>query len=99
MFPDNKNIRIGTYAVLVTTIAYTIAFCLALLLQCHPAAKVWDMTMIGRCVLIPRFLANNIFNVVVDLVVLLLPLPYLKAWHVDTRTKIMAGAALATGSL
>ena len=72
---------------------------MALLLQCHPIAKVWDMTMTGRCVLIPQFLVNAIFNVVVDLAVLLLPLPYLKAWDADIRTKIMAGSALATGSL
>ena len=57
------------------------------------------MTMTGRCVLIPQFLFSTIFNVIVDLAILLLPLPYLKAWDVDIRTKIMAGGALATGSL
>ena len=57
------------------------------------------MTMTGRCVRVPQFLANTIFNVVVDLAILLLPLPYLKEWDADIRTKIMAGAALATGSL
>ena len=57
------------------------------------------MTKTGRCDRVPQFLANTTFNLVIDLAVLLLPLPYLKAWDVDIRTKIMAGGALATGSL
>lgn len=95
----NKSVRIGAYTVFAITIVYVIVSCLALLFQCHPIAKLWDMSMPGHCVLIPQWLASGISNVAIDIMVLLVPVPGLMKWEVSTRMKVLAGGAFVVGSL
>lgn len=98
VFP-NKDVRVRVYIVFLTTIVYMVTTYLVLFLQCHPIAKSWDMSIPGHCLLIPPLVANGIFNVTIDIMVLLVPVPFMIEWKVTTRVKLLTGGVYAIGSL
>ena len=98
VFP-NKNVRVRVYIVFAITIVYVVTTWLALFLQCHPVAKSWKMNIPGHCLLTPTLLANGIFNITIDIMVLLVPVPFLIEWKVTTRVKILTGGVYGIGSL
>ena len=98
VFPK-KIIRIQVYAILFLTAGYVIAAFLALLLQCHPIDKFWNVKIPGHCFVVPQLLAIGIFNIAIEILVLLTPIPTLIQWEVGLRTKLLMGGVVATGSM
>ena len=98
VFP-NKNVRIGAHITIFFTISYVITSFLGLSIRCRPFAKYWDNSIPGSCILVPQILANAIFNVAIDLMVLLVPVRTLIKWNVNWRVKYLMGGMMAIGSL
>ncbi|KAF2967011.1 hypothetical protein GQX73_g6568 [Xylaria multiplex] len=91
VFPQER-IRWASYALIALNSADAIAFVLATIFQCSPiygAWTFWDGTFTGRC--------NNLhlqswiqagINIALDLMVIILPLPYLAKLSTSTGRKI-----------
>ena len=89
----SRNFRYACSTVIFITFAYMIALVVALLLPCSPVQKLWEPLMPGKCRdQDPVYLANVVINTVVDILVLLLPIPMLIKLQVNTRTKILLGS-------
>ncbi|KAI4236121.1 MAG: hypothetical protein L6R40_006246 [Gallowayella cf. fulva] len=96
----NKSFRNSVFAVLILTVGYMIALCLAIFFQCRPVAKFWNPFLEGHCVhAYDLYLWNSILNVVTDFLVLLVPIPMLRKLQVGTRQKWVIGGLFGIGSL
>lgn len=68
------------------------------LLVCRPLAKNWDLTIPGNCGSQPAYyFAMGIINIITDVFLLILPMPYLYNLHMAMRKKLIAGAMLSIG--
>lgn len=102
VFPDAKFRRI-CYGVMGLVIAYGIAFTVATALQCWPASYAWeriDDTKEGKCnnVHIQAWMAA-IFNILLDLILLVLPLPGLWGLNMGIKKKLMIMTMFSLGIL
>lgn len=97
VFP-NKKFKIAVYVIFTITVAYIITSWFAFSTQCDPVAKMWNVTIPGHCSPIPKLLANGLFNVTIDVMVLLVPVPMLMEWDAGTRQKCLTGGMFAIGS-
>lgn len=85
-----RSFRYACSTVIFITFAYMFALTFALLFPCRPINKLWEPFIEGKCIdQNPIYLANVIINTIVDVLVLLLPIPMLIKLQVNTRTKIL----------
>ena len=94
--------RIACYIVIVVHILQTIAVCAADVAQCQPLAFLWDKTIEGgKCPVnaTELFRWASLPNIVTDIVMLLLPLPYIWKLHASIQIKAALALTLATGSV
>ncbi|KAJ3580176.1 hypothetical protein NPX13_g389 [Xylaria arbuscula] len=80
-------------------IGYSLSAVLVNLLHCIPIEYNWDMTIKGHCFdtgIEPVFLA--VLNVVTDVAILVLPLPYIWRLHSGLRSKLQLTAIFSFGS-
>lgn len=67
-------------------------------LICRPLAKNWDMTLPGTCGSTPDFyFAMGIVNIVSDIFLLGLPLPYIQKLRMPLKKKLIAASMLSIG--
>lgn len=79
-------------------IVWNIANILAAFLICRPLARNWDLTIPGRCGSQPKFFFSmGIVNIVTDIALLVLPMPYLYQLRMSTQKKLIASGLLSVG--
>lgn len=94
-----KSFRYSTIAVLLITWGYLISLEFAQIFGCSPPQKFWKPLIDGKCIdRNPIYLAIPIINVIIDVLVLLLPIPMLVKLQVPRRTKLTLGALFAVSS-
>jgi hypothetical protein len=87
-----------TYAIGALVLVWNIADIIAAFLICRPLAKNWDFTIPGACGSQPDFyFAMGIINIVTDIFILVLPLPYLYQLRLAMRKKLLAMGLLSIG--
>lgn len=94
-----KNFRYSTYAVIFLTMAYLTSLLLVQLFACQPVKKLWQPLIDGKCINEdPVYLVIPIAGTLLDIMVLLLPIPMLIKLQVNLRTKLLLGAVFAVCS-
>ena len=69
-------------------------------MSCIPIAALWTPTIQGKCIdLVKFYIGNTIPNVLTDIALLLLPLPFVWRLHVATPQKIVVAGAFIIGGL
>jgi hypothetical protein len=85
-----------TWVLVVLSSVWGVAFVLLAAFSCSPIAKNWNATLPGRCVgwgtkdpdeFFAMFLGHSISNLVLDIVVLLLPVPFLSMLRIGGKSK------------
>jgi hypothetical protein len=80
------------------TIVWNVSNILASFLICRPLARNWDLTIPGTCGSQPGFyFAMGIINIVSDIALIVLPMPYLYRLRMSIRKKILAMSMLSVG--
>jgi hypothetical protein len=102
VFPDEKFRRV-CYGVMGLVAAYGISFVIATALQCWPADYAWqqvDSSHEGKCnnVHLQAWMAA-IFNIVLDLILLVLPLRSLWGLQMGLKKKLMIMSMFSLGIL
>lgn len=87
-----QHLRIYSIALWFTAflvVAWFLGTNLSSIFQCSPVQSAWDKNIKGHCIASgPDFLGTAISNLVVDLVILLIPLPALWRLHVSRTRKL-----------
>lgn len=82
----------------IVIVLWCVGDIIAAFLICRPLAKNWDRTLPGTCGSQPDFyFAMGIINIVSDIVLLALPMPYLYKLRMPLRKKLIAGTMLSIG--
>ena len=85
---------------LVVIILFYVSTTFVKIFSCTPRAKIWDSTVPGSCINIARVLvANGIFNVVTDSLILLIPTRSVWNLQMSTKKKIGVVAIFSVGSM
>ncbi len=84
--------------------AFTLVFGIGLILQafliCRPFAKNWDPLLPGTCgSSTASFLADGIINIVIDLTMIILPMPLVWQLQMSQQRKLALSAVFALGIL
>ncbi|KAF1837450.1 hypothetical protein BDW02DRAFT_566107 [Decorospora gaudefroyi] len=81
-----------------TIILWTVVNVLTTALICRRFALNWDWRLEGRCGSLPVFyFAMGLVNLVTDMVIIILPMPYLYRLRLPWRKKVLAMALLSIG--
>ncbi|KAI9824923.1 MAG: hypothetical protein M1832_001528 [Thelocarpon impressellum] len=93
--------RVVVDFVMCAVVVFNIVMLLGFVIGCRPLAKAWDPRIVGGdCVSRAHlFMATCSFNVVSDLVILVLPIPMLASIQMPIRQKVTLGALFGLGSL
>ena len=96
-----KSFHYAVYVAMFITVAYNLSLMLALIFGCSPIAKAWDLRIqTGSCINRPAvYLSNAILNVATDFMILLLPVPMIRALKMPFRQKLLVAAMFSVGSL
>ncbi|KAE9994256.1 hypothetical protein EG327_000101 [Venturia inaequalis] len=79
-------------------ILWNISNILAAFLICRPLARNWDLTVPGTCGSQPSFyFAMGMVNIVTDIALIVLPMPYLYNLHMSMQKKLMAAGMFSVG--
>jgi hypothetical protein len=101
IFSAANNFRIWSSAVIAFIAAWSIMVVLTAFVLCQPVAFNWDNTIPGgKCADQPSaFLAIGILDLLVDLMVLVLPLPMIWSLQLPLGNKIALFAIFGVGIL
>lgn len=102
-----KTFRLVTYSIIGVVTAWSVANVLLLFLICRPFAANYDLTITGSCGDRPTaFIAIGAFNIISDVVILVLPIPVIwglraqKKWKMGLTGILLLGlvvSAIAVG--
>jgi hypothetical protein len=99
IFPGER-FRLVTKIALVWMICHTIAFFMAVTLQCLPVRAAWDLSQKGKCISSSAVVAAGAgISIFEDVVIVLLPIPELKKLNLSLRKRLAVMCMLALGSL
>lgn len=99
IFPSKRFRRVTKVAIL-WMICHTIAFFMAVTLQCLPIRAVSDLTQTGKCIDAAAVVtAGAGFSIFEDIVIILLPVRELKSLQLSLRKRLAVMAMFALGSL
>lgn len=94
VFVQNSLLR-WTQCIGGVVIAWNIANIITALLICRPLARNWDLTVPGSCGSQPNFyFSMGAINIITDVAILALPLPYLFSLQMPWKRKILAAGML-----
>lgn len=69
-------------------------------LICQPVAFNWDQTIVGHCGnSVTLWLSHGVLNIITDLIVLLLPMPYLYSLEMPLYNKLVLMVTFGLGLL
>ena len=82
--PGNKKFRLALWIVAGLVCAWIVAVLVSLILQCNPPQQAWERSIPGAC----RdpynwWLASGLSSFILDLIILLIPLPML--WRLQVK--------------
>jgi hypothetical protein len=102
IFPE-RSFQTKVYVLCGITVSYTLAFVLATLFQCQPVSHFWmqiDDHVVGQCnnINLQAWL-SAVFNIILDLMILILPIKSLWALQLSLARKITAIAMFSLGIL
>ncbi|KAH7339242.1 hypothetical protein BKA66DRAFT_581799 [Pyrenochaeta sp. MPI-SDFR-AT-0127] len=95
-----SSIRLPIYAVAGFVVMWFIATILIVILQCLPIASIWVPALrpSAKCIdLAPFFFATSIPNIVADLLLLVLPMPYIWRLKITFAQKLCVTGLLLLG--
>lgn len=93
-------VKVAARVTLVVVGIWAVEVVLATFLMCRPLRTNWRQVAGAKCEgVIAMYMANGVVNLVTDLVVVLLPLPYLWRLRLPKQTKIGLAIALSLGFL
>ena len=110
---DMRNItaRRLTVGMISFVAVWGLTFTLLILLSCVPVQKNWDVTRPGKCVafgvkgkangneLYSSFAAHAGSNMLLDILILVLPIPFLRSLRMGGKTKIGIIALFVMGTM
>ncbi|KAI9886879.1 MAG: hypothetical protein M1823_001315 [Watsoniomyces obsoletus] len=95
---DTRQFKRTSAIVAGIILAYCTAFVLVSIFQCTPIPHMWDKSIEGHCINTPIFLLlGAVFNIVSDIVIVLLPLPIVWNLQVTRRQKIALTSVFLLG--
>lgn len=98
VFRPVQNYRVAFWIVGAMIIGWCIAINFLALFTCIPIRKAWTPTVPGHCLRTQStFLGTAISNIVIDVIVLILPMPMIYRLHIGTIRKIGLVAVFAAG--
>lgn len=96
----DKKFRLIVKICIVWVVCKTIAFAVAVALQCIPPASIWDSNIKGTCSnSAAQVYSGAAINILEDLVIILLPIKELKGLNLGPRKKLAVIFMFALGSL
>ncbi|KAJ3578841.1 hypothetical protein NPX13_g1727 [Xylaria arbuscula] len=95
-----SNLSTTTTILLVTSVAYLIAVLSASLAICQPIRASWDPVVTGRCGnQRVAYLCVEVTSLILDLAIIIAPLPSLMQLNTPLRTRLTLCAILSVGSV
>lgn len=74
---------------IVIVVLFPASISVAKIFECTPRARIWNNTIQGTCIGLAAMLnASGIFNIIFDVVILLVPIPALWKLKVERKKKI-----------
>jgi hypothetical protein len=102
VFPDQKFRRV-IYCVIGLCVGYALGFVFATAFQCSPVNYSWlqiDSTVEGKCNQVNlQGWMSAIFNIIIDLIIIGLPLKHLYGLQVGLKKKLMIMLMFSLGIL
>ncbi|KAH9211061.1 hypothetical protein DL95DRAFT_274009, partial [Leptodontidium sp. 2 PMI_412] len=97
----HRKFRAMVYAIMITTILYSLLGSFEFLFTCRPIAKVWDLTITsGSCYSGAKILAvHGGLSIATDITMLVLPITMLWKLQLPRRRKVAVVALFMTGTL
>lgn len=99
----NTTFRRSIYAGFIFTVSLCVTFIVVILAACQPMEFFWtqyDGISEGTCINISSFfVAFSIFNVSLDVFLLILPIPMVLKLHMSVRKKLIVCALMMLGIL
>ncbi|KAK1704665.1 uncharacterized protein BDZ83DRAFT_594860 [Colletotrichum acutatum] len=97
IFPQRK-FHYWVHFVSTVNLLNGLAIILVSCLQCRPLEALWNTSVVGTCINFSYFsIFNSVFNFLLDVVILLTPLPLVKQLNSSTRKKILLSINFALG--
>ncbi|KAL6849840.1 hypothetical protein ACO1O0_009385 [Amphichorda felina] len=92
--------RRSVYTLIGVVAVYTVVYEFLMIFQCIPVAKFWNQALKGTCLgrMIPMMVLS-VANAVIDLLILLIPLPVVVPLKISTRQKVSLILLFGTGGL
>ena len=82
--PGNRRFRLALWVVAGLACAWIVAVLISLILQCNPPQKAWERAIPGACQdPYNWWLISGVSSFILDLIILLLPLPML--WRLQVK--------------
>ena len=96
--PTSRTFRLHLWALAILNAGWMIAATVTLIVRCRPIHKAWDILIPGKCFdLFLWLLGLAVPSVVIDLYILLLPMPIIWRLNVTVVRKIMIGCVFLIG--
>ncbi|KAI0183083.1 hypothetical protein EV127DRAFT_447991 [Xylaria flabelliformis] len=100
IFTANKHFNHTTIILLVASAAYAVAVIATSLAICQPISASWDQTVLGRCGNeIQAYLSLEIISAILDLVIVVAPLPTVMRIHLPLNRRLKLSVLLSLGSV
>ncbi|KAI9743882.1 MAG: hypothetical protein M1818_002616 [Claussenomyces sp. TS43310] len=97
---SQKSLRHVSWAIWILVVTYSIVQFFCELFVCYPIAKSWDPTLPGKCVRLSTVVTTcSIINIVTDVVILSLPIPYLWRLNMSTIRKVQLIGIFSLGGV
>lgn len=89
----------AAYVAMTLTAAYIITIILETLLICRPFAYFWDKSIHGTCGNeVITYLTAGIFNLIIDVIIVILPMPMLWGLQMPMAKKIALTGIFGIGA-
>ncbi|KAI0459328.1 hypothetical protein F5B21DRAFT_456302 [Xylaria acuta] len=100
LFSVIRSMSVVTMILLVVSVAYAIAVIATSLAVCQPISASWDQTVLGRCGnQVVAYLCLEIISAVLDLAIIIAPLPPLMKLILPLSKKLWIGVLFSLGSV
>ncbi|KAI4180714.1 MAG: hypothetical protein L6R41_007053 [Letrouitia leprolyta] len=94
-----KWFRYSTIAALVLNALWIVIYMCAFGLSCNPVKKVYDTKVSGKCMdLVPWYTSASIGNPILDLIVIVIPIPMVIHLHANFQTKLVLASIFFVSS-
>lgn len=96
----HRRFRITVISSMVFIALYYIIAILLTIFQCTPVKKSWEKQIPGTCIQLQTFFfANAAFNVITDILVMVLPIPVISKLQITRKQRIGLGLIFCVGIL